>query len=81
MDRFKSYSGNGYEERKSQELRSLNNRVDYFKEQKKLHEEQKLNLEKQNNPTVKEKIDALKYTHTQPLNQNHMKLPGNNQFK
>ena len=81
MDRFTSYSGNGYEERKSQEFRSLNNRVTYYKEQKKLKaEENKLN---RINRGIRneEKVEKMKHEHTPSLAQNHLKLPGNNQFK
>ena len=81
MDRFTSYSGNGYEERKSQEYRSLNNRVGYFKQQKKLEKEEQERIRKEMHPTIHDRVENIQHTHTQSLAQNHLKLPGNNQFK
>lgn len=79
MDRFTSYSGNGYVERRSQELRSLNRQVSYQKEQKELEKEiQNHDDPKPSTPTPQQNIQQMQQLNSLP--QNHLKFPGNNQF-
>lgn len=78
MDRFTSYSGNGYEERKSEELRNLNTRLQYNKEQQKIKKEMQQNNKNIDHSALK--VNKEQMPQYNPLPQNHLKLPGNNQF-
>lgn len=77
MDKFTSYSGNGYVERRSQELRSINRQFTYQKKQQQMENKEEKPITSKE-PTSQEKISQMQ--HLTELPQNHLKLPGNNQF-
>lgn len=84
MNRFTSYSGNGYAERQSMIQKNFVNRQTYAREQdklRKLDEERKLNEINNNNISNSvDKIDAMRNVGIKQMPQNHLKFPGNNKF-
>lgn len=75
-----SFNGNGYQERQSLIQRNLNNRLNYVKSQADaLEKEESVKTEKIDNN--KDNLKAMNNLSNNPLPQNHLKFPGNNQFR
>ena len=75
-----SFNGNGYQERQSVIQRNLNTRLNYVKSQADAFEKEEKSESNQPDNN-QENLKAMKNLANNPLPQNHLKFPGNNQFR
>ena len=76
-----NFSGNGYQERQSVIQRNLNSRLNYIKSQADALNKEEKTKQDNNLSNTQENIKAMNNLSNNPLPQNHLKFPGNNQFK
>lgn len=76
-----NYSGNGYKERQAVIQRNLNTRLNYVKSQADALKQESEPKSVDEQTTTQENIKAMNNLANHSLPQNHLKFPGNNQFK